>query len=444
MNVRHHRRLTAWLAAAATAFGLLVAAPAAQAVSSGPDTTLALTPRCDGSHQVEAVVHDADPNVPVVFGVYNGDGYDEVHQAASDPASGHWILDIPETEQGPGFHTFAVGWLAGPDFSYFSAVAFDTFQLPCSSVAVSPPVLALRGGSLTLGLTADGFGYPSGYDFDTEPVVFTLDGTEIKRADQDEVGHVNTVAELTAVPDCGSHVVTADYAHPPVGISGGTAAHTTLVVTCPTLTPNPASVPESALPTGIEITGNGWDPGIGVALSIDGAGVATATTDKTGQFTTTVPLAARPCGTVSIVGVELQPAGAAAALPRPTATTTVEVTCTTVTPTDPTDPTEPAPTLTADPLVSSGGVSLASGHGFTPGATVRLSWVLPDGSTAPGGLTTVVAADGSITASCLVLTHARLGPRTLRAEQGSLKASAAVLVVNGPMEPGRDRLLGRR
>jgi hypothetical protein len=203
-------------------------------------------------------------------------------------------------------------------------------------------------------------------------------------------------------------------------------------------------VPESALPTGIQITGNGWDPGIGVALSIDGASVATATTDKTGQFTTTVPLAARPCGTVAIVGVELQPAGAAAALPRPTATTTVEVTCTTVTPTDPTDPTDPAPTLVADPIVSSGGVARVSGQGFTPGATVRLTWVLPDGSTAPGGLTTVVAADGSITTSCLVLTHARLGPRTLRAEQGNLAASAPVLVVNGPMEPGRNRLLGRR
>jgi hypothetical protein len=115
-----------------------------------------------------------------------------------------------------------------------------------------------------------------------------------------------------------------------------------------------------------------------------------------------------------------------------------------VTPTDPTDPTDPAPTLVADPIVSSGGVARVSGQGFTPGATVRLTWVLPDGSTAPGGLTTVVAADGSITTSCLVLTHARLGPRTLRAEQGKLAASAPVLVVNGPMEPGRNRLLGRR
>jgi hypothetical protein len=79
---------------------------------------------------------------------------------------------------------------------------------------------------------------------------------------------------------------------------------------------------------------------------------------------------------------------------------------------------------------------------------VTLTWVLPDGSTAPGTSSAVPDAAGRFAVPCLVLSHARLGPRTLHAVQpapgGERAATAATLVVNGPMEPGRSRLLGRR
>jgi hypothetical protein len=441
MNVRHHRRLTVWLAAASTAFGLLVAAPAAQAVSVDPPS-LKVWPHCapEGvAVDVAAQANDLPADVVTFFlGDTQVGDETEVDDGEADAtlhipalAAGNYTIEVRPNGEGPT-----------------DPYATASFQVPCVAVSATPNPVAFRSGPLTLQLTADGYDYPPNYDYETFPVVFALDGQNIATADQDKAGHVSKTVTLTAVPDCGSHQVTADFEQPRKPYNDFeptvTASQTTLVVTCPTLTPDPPTVAQSALPTGVQVSGNGWDPGAGVTLSIDGASVATATANKSGQFTTTVPLGVRPCGTVAIIGVELPPAGAGATLPQPTATTTVEVTCTTVTTTDPTDPTQPAPTLTASPIVSSGGVSLASGHGFTPGSTVRLTWVLPDGSTAPGGLETVVAADGSITASCLVLTHARLGPRTLRAEQGSLAASAPVLVVNGPMEPGRDRLLGRR
>ena len=133
---------------------------------------------------------------------------------------------------------------------------------------------------------------------------------------------------LPAVPDCGSHEISSQQAHAPEDFD--TTARTTLVVTCPTLTPTPSSVPQASLPSSVQVTGAGWDLGSDVALSIDGVVVATATTDKAGHFTTTVPLGARPCGTVAVLGVELLRPVAAAAVPAPRAATSVEVTCPTI------------------------------------------------------------------------------------------------------------------
>jgi hypothetical protein len=343
-------------------------------------------------------------------------------------------------------HTIEM-WLTAPGAEFGSVVASEAYQVPCPSVTVAPAQLALHEGPLTLNLTSVGY-------FGRADVVFALDGREIART-RPRLGLASSNAVLPAVPDCGSHEISSQQTHAPEDFD--TTAQTTLVVTCPTITPTPSSVPQASLPSSVAVTGAGWDLGSDVALSIDGAVVATATADDAGQFTATVPLAARPCGTVAVLGVEpARPVTAvsAAVVPGPRAATSVEVTCPTITPTqppppppppaDPTPPTRPAPTLVADPVVSSGGVALATGHGFTPGATVRLTWVLPDASIAPGGQKALAASDGSITVSCMVLPHARLGPRTLRAVEGGGVASAPVLVVNGPMEPGRDRLLGRR
>jgi hypothetical protein len=466
MSRRHHRRLTAWLAAAATALGLLAAAPATHALAGlPPEPTMSLSQRCgpETGGQVDVTMNDIPAGQTVYFALNDG-----VHGAVvltdAPAGAGHRTLTIPALL--PDVYGIEM-WLVAPGEEFGSEADFASYQVPCPSVTVAPAHLARGEGPLTLRLTADG--YPNFGD--GVHVVFRLDGQQIADRSPSDPGPTRAVATLPAVPDCGSHEISTDYAEPPDAPDGiVTKASTTLVVTCPTLTSTPSSLQQSSLPGNVQVTGDGWNETGDVTLSIDGAPVATATTDGAGRFATAVPLAARPCGSVAIVAVQTPrpvPVGAAAApsVPVPTATTTVQVTCLTTPPADPTPPTaptpptpptgpnpptgpkpptKPAPTLVADPVVSSGGVARASGHGFTPGATVRLEWVLPDASIAPGGITTVVAADGSITVSCLVLPHALLGPRTLRAEQDAAVASAPVLVVNGPMEPGRDRLLGRR
>ena len=130
--------------------------------------------------------------------------------------------------------------------------------------------------------------------------------------------------------------------------------------------------------------------------------------------------------------------------PTPTPTPTL-----TPTPTPTPETTDaPTPTLIVDPLVMSGGVGMARGDGFEPGGTVTLTWALPNGTRAPGASSAVADAQGRFVAQCLVLPRAMLGPRSLQAVQtapgGPLAAAATTLVVAGPMEPGRNRLLGRR
>jgi hypothetical protein len=423
MTRRNDRRLTAGLVAATTVLGLLVAAPAARAV--GSPTTLDVWPHCAPERtavDVEAFANDVYAD-DVTFLLDDA----EVGSGHNDDGNVEATLQIPARASG----TYTVEMRSADDDD---PIASATFRVPCFSVTATPDRVALRGGRLTLRLTADGYDYPRNYDYPTYPVVFRLDGAIVATADQDDDGHVSTIVDLPAVPDCSSHPVVADFQQPPVGeVRGVTESRTTLVVTCPNLTPEPATVAKAALPTGIQVSGDGWDAGRDVELSVDGAVLATASTGKDGRFTTTLPLSARPCGTVSIEGVEVPlKAGAAAPPPVPRATTTVEVTC------------SRARTLVADPIVASGGVSRATGHGFTPGATVHFTWLLPEGTSAPGALETVAAADGTVTASCLVLPHARLGVRTLRADETGGGATAPVLVVTGPMEPGRNRLLGRR
>jgi hypothetical protein len=481
MSFRPTRRLTAWLAAVTTALGLLVAAPAAQAVDGGttggaylvsagpPPPSLTITPTC-GSSSGPVVLDTVARNVGGYFDVsFTLDDSPASLEDDTADADGlvHTSLTLPAGVTGA--HRIEV-W-AVPSFEgNRSFLASAAYRSPCPGVSVTPDRRALRAGSLTLDLGAVGY-FPTDHDLD---VAFLLDGREIARTRPNPgSGQAFARATLPAMPDCGSHPVTVDYSaalddDPPRPVQ---PSRTTLVITCPTITAHPSSVPQASLPGSLQVTGDGWDGNSEVTLTVDGGPSVTATTNSDGGLTAAVPVSAQPCGTVPVVAVEAAPAtpvgagpapGASpspspAATPAPRAATSIEVTCPTPTPTPTSTPTptatptptptptpRPAPTLVADPVVSSGGVSLATGHGFTPGATVRLTWVLPDGSTAPGGLTTVAGADGSLTASCLVLPHARLGPRTLRADEAGAAASAPVLVVNGPMEPGRDRLLGRR
>ncbi len=355
-------------------------------------------------------------------------------------------------------------------------------QVACPSVRVSPGTLAQRTGPVRLQVGASGFYATSG------PVTFTLESGLTVSAPVDTTGRAFGEFALPGLPDCGSHVTTAVQAPPPVigfrrpiALGDTLTARTTLVVTCPYLTATPDVVASTELPRLTHVTGSGWDPGTDVALSTDGASGPIARVAADGTIAADVALVPRPCGLLPLRGAELRPTVSRltrallnAVSDWPVATTSVTVTCptpeTSATPTAPAPPATPAttpvpgpptappgastapptapapPTLTVDPVLPSGGVGVAHGAGFRPGQLVTLTWVLPDGSTAPGTTTAVIDSAGHLSASCLVLAHARLGPRRLTAGAvaGHVLAQASTLVVNGPMEPGRSRLLGRR
>jgi hypothetical protein len=256
------------------------------------------------------------------------------------------------------------------------------------------------------------------------------------------------------------------------------------------ITPDPSSTGVGELPRTVHVTGTGWPRSAEVQLLVDGVPGPSVVAPPAGDIATDVTLPVRPCGPVPIRAAVLPPTPGPVIVSLPTefapgvpfrlprATTTVTVVCpvptptpttptpTTPTPTTPTPttptPTTPTPTptptpttpggpaatLTVDPLLASGGVGTARGTGFVAGRAVTLTWMLPDGSTAPGVAVAVADAAGRFAVQCLVLPRARLGVRTLQAVQtapsGTTSAAATTLVVNGPMEPGRNRLLGRR
>ena len=305
--------------------------------------------------------------------------------------------------------------------------------------------------------------------------------TTVLEGDTDELGELHRTATLPVIP-ADHFSLLAVQTWQADGSSGAwsTDRARARVQVCPTLLADPSEVDVAALPRPVSVAGGGWDPGRPVQLSVEGAPGPEVTPGKDGRFVTDLQLPVRPCGPVEVTG--LQPPAApllasVAAVPTTSgpleATTSVAVVCppppTTPPPTTPppstpppttpppstpppttppTDPSPPDPALAVDGVLPSGGVGMARGSGFVPGRTVTLRWVLPDGTRAPGGATTVAGATGQFVAPCLVLPRAVLGTRVLHARQatsgGALRAATTTLVVGGPMEPGRDRLLGRR
>lgn len=436
------RAATAGLAAVASAVALAVTAPGASAAES-----LAVTPRCAGGAATAVALTGAELPPGETLRVTVDDT--QIGFVTPD-AGGQVSASLPVPALPDQLHVISVAQdvsLEGP--AVWEAVTSAPYQVPCPSVTSVPGQLAQRAGPLRLNLRALGFVVPE------LSVVFRLDGAVVASGLADATGQVRVVADLPAVPACGSHPIEVDQPKAPNALL--TTARAALMVSCPTLQADPPSLPESALPTTVTVTGLGWDPKTEVALTVDGASGPHVITDPAGSFSVPVPVGPRPCGgVVPVIGTELFPgvpagvAGPPPSVPAPTASTSVAVTCTpTPTPTPNATPTVeppgPEPTLGADQVVASGGLVRATGSGFLPGGTVTLSWLMPDATSAPGTTTVVADAKGRFAVPCLVLPHARLGARTLLAEQpGTGSASAPVLVVSGPMEPGRSRLLGRR
>ena len=275
--------------------------------------------------------------------------------------------DVELPSLSPGAHTLSVTTnSSGLDSGYWntSPTASAAVYAPCPTVFVNPGRLASRTGPLDLALTGSGWAYV--FEGPAHDVVFSLDGTVVASAAASVTGTVAATAHLAAAPSCGSHVVSAQ--QPGMGLPYEEPQTATLVVTCPTLTPDPGTVPVESLPRPVTVTGDGWDPKMPVRLTVDGAPGPTVTTDGNGRLTTDLPLGVRPCGPVPITGVELVPTGTIylvvgpptggvpfVATPAvqpgpPTATTRVEVSCPAPTPTD-----------TPTPVVAGGGPGCTAG-----------------------------------------------------------------------------------
>lgn len=464
------RRLPARAGALALTGSLLLAGalagPAESLVLDVP--ALRLAPRCtDGSPAgVDVTATGLTPGRPARVIVETGfESYALVATGTADPAGRLVVAGrLPTLDR--GLHGAVVEEDSG---SLWTARADTTVQVPCPAVAVAPGRIASRPSWLRLQLAA------AGYLFGRLPVAFDVDGVRVASAFPDSAGQAAAVAVLPAMPECGTHTVTASQPRAPD--SYVTDAQTTLVVTCPTLTATPSAVDAAGLPSTVRVTGDGWDPLTDVQLVVDGGPGPQVTTDKAGSLVADVTVPVRPCGTLPVTGrqVARPPVVTTHVVPavtdpaaQPEAATTVTVTCPSPSPTPPgatptapppptppTTPPQPVPdpspdgspaaTLVVDAVIASGGVGTATGTGFGPGRPVTLTWRLPDGSAAPGTATAVPDAAGRFAVPCLVLPHARLGPRTLQATQpGGRAAAAATLVVAGTMEPGRSRLLGRR
>lgn len=307
-----------------------------------------------------------------------------------------------------------------------------------SAITVQPSWIAQRSGPLPVTVR--------GTDFDPGmPAIVELDGTPLPVAAV--AGGDSTITVEVALPTstpCGSHVIS-------VRQETGPAATAPVEVTCPVLTVQPSTLHAGDGAQALPWQVHGFDPDAIIDLQLDGVSLGSLTVDSHGSGTLTVSPGRLPCGDVTATAVETTATQA-----KPTASTTVQVDCAIevgdLPPGAPprTDlPTQgpPASLVLSPAVVRDGEPVRAVGSAFTPGATVRLSWLLPDGSSAPGTGTAVVAADGTFTGSCLVFGHATLGTRELVAAEvrrGALAVSASVLIVAGSGQPGRHGLVTRR
>jgi hypothetical protein len=428
------------MAVVATGATLVATAPVADAVVPPPPPTMTVDPRCgDGGPSTVRLAGENLPAGRTLRVVVDGNQLGFV----TSTAGGAVDAAVPLPALPDQLHVIALQQdvsFEGP--AVWQNVVQRPYQVPCPAVAAIPDRLAQRPGPFQLRLRATGFHFPT-------DVVFRLDGAVVGSRRPD-LGVAVLVLDLPAVPACGSHPVDVSQPRAPRALLS--TASSALVVTCPTLQADPSSVPDSSLPAPVTVTGTGWDVKAAVTLTVDGAPGPTTTTDGDGRFSAPVQIPTRPCGgTVPVVATEVLPGAAPSS--RPTASTGVAVTCsptpTTPPPTDPPVeeevPEAQPPVLVADPVVASGAAARAFGSGFAPNQAVTLGWLLPDGTTAPGAASVRTDAQGGFTVFVLVLPHARLGPRDLVAEPAAgVPARAAVLVVNGPMEPGGNRLLGRR
>lgn len=412
--------------AVAVALAAPVAPPVPAAVGSVPSPTVSAAPNCgDGGQDTLTVSGAGAPSGYHVEVTFDGQPFGPSGAAVGPQADGTWSVTAIADGVADGGHVISTvfyfpfnGSSGPPDIPGPSTA----YEVPCPTLTVAPATISWRPGPVTLKLSGTGFGYYS-------QVSFTMAGTALTgSADANAYGDFSTTVTLPALPGCGTHDVVA--MSPPAR-----TAAAPLTVTCPALTITPSTIPALSLPRPLTWTLTGFDPDAAVALRIADRPIGVVLTDSSGAVSTGIPADRLPCGPLRATARQVGPGAV------PEASAPLLVTCG--------RPPGRLATLTVVPgIVASGTPTLATGNGFTPGRTVRLTWLLPDATVAPGVTTAVVGASGSFNVVCLVLMHSRLGPRELVAAETAgvdrRAASAPVLVVPGSLQPGRHGLVTRR
>lgn len=255
-----------------------------------------------------------------------------------------------------------------------------------------------------------------------------------------------------------------------------------LTVYCPKVELSPAVIASDSQPRTLLLSGTAFHPvydfGEGgqvpqpYVITLDGKPVAADDMDEAGAFASTFPASGLACGPHDVTVTEQVPpfggGGSADASPPATPPTTpaaaaepadpngpltvstvLVVNCPSIVPppdhgkphTQGRTPTTPNTTLAIQPqIIFAGMTAQVTGTGFTHNHKVTLTWVLPNGTKQPACQAPVTAnKDGVFMFLCLTQRHEQVGERTLTATDGTHTASAAAIVMNGPMQPSGRR-----
>ena len=235
---------------------------------------------------------------------------------------------------------------------------------------------------------------------------------------------------------CGLHLVAVSQPDAKNYTQGPASASAPVLVDCPTVTVDPASVARDDQPVTVRVSGRGVDFLRSAQVLLDGRPAGTADVAVDGSVETSLPADGLACGphTVTLVA-GWRPATTTGIRSRRTddvtmvATTLLTITC-------PGSGVPVVPVLTATPsVVERGRLVEVTGTGFPAGPVAVVvagrSCAVPVASTGGGFTTTCVVHD----LGRLVVTAAAAAKAT---------ATTDLLAVPGPMEPGRHGFLVRR
>ncbi len=311
------------------------------------------------------------------------------------------------------------------------------YRTLCPYVQPSPPVFTLEGArtvSFTFGEFDPNVDPPRhSYRLTVTPPV---GNPTVSTGFLDYEGTGEDAAQITT---CGVHTVVVEQT------SGGRPLPTAtgrFVALCPAVVLDPATVPVTALPRDVAVTGSGFVPQWKYEVFFDGRSIGGGDADDDGRFTLPLTAADLRCG-------QGYPVRAVQHMPQMqhyrgvsdpfevVAEATLRVSC---------ERKPPGPVVDVVPAVTADGYTvLIRGKGFSAASEVELRWLLPGGRPGMGTCRTSTNGQGSFERLCLVVPGDQLGQReAVAVDVAGLTAADSVEVVKRTVQPSRRGLVMRR